>query len=149
MERPLNPIGRPDSDARKWRATGVMLAAISILANLEWVSLSFSFYGLRGRPGVLYGEYTLLQTFYFHPTGYFWWGLMGLQVFATLLAVFGVRLTLLARLIIFMIPAVGLFALDLYFVLRGGTLNLWSMYAVGVIAPFLLVGSGFCYARSD
>ena len=73
---------------------------------------------------------------------------MGLQVFATLLAVFNARLTLLAKLI-FIIPAVGLFALDAYFVLRGGTLSLWSMYAVGVIAPFLLVGSGFCYAKSD
>jgi hypothetical protein len=148
-ERQLNPTERLHSSIRKRRATAPILAAISILANLEWVSLPFSFYGLRGRPGVLYGEYTLLRTFYFHPTGYFWWGLMGLQVLATLLAVFNARLSLLARLIVFIIPAAGLLALDVYFVLRGGNLNLWSMYAVGVVAPLLLVGSGFCYAKSD
>jgi hypothetical protein len=74
---------------------------------------------------------------------------MGLQVFVTLVAAFSARLSLPAKLLVFIIPAVGLLLLDLYFVLRAATLNIWSLYAVGVVAPFLLVGAGFCYAKSD
>lgn len=133
----------------KWRAASLVLAILSIAANLEWVNLPFSFYGLHGRSGVLYGEYTLLQTFYFHPAGGLWWVLIGLQVFAVLVIVTNVtglgtefKMTLLT------VPAIGLLMLDLYIGHRWGTLALWSMYVMGAIPGLLLIGSGICYAKS-
>jgi len=132
-----------------WRTAALSFAILTILANLYWVSLPFSFYGLRGRSGVLYGEYTLFETFYFHPVGQVWWVLLGLQVFAAVVALANVRgLKPVVRLLIFGVPAVGLLLLDLYIALRWSTLVFWSMYALGVVSGLLSVGAGACYAKS-
>jgi hypothetical protein len=136
------------SGRNKWRAASLILAILSIVANLEWVSLPFSFYGLRGRSGVLYGDYTLLQTFYFHPSGRVWWVLFVVQVFLVLLiALDAPALGSGWRLVIFGLPSLGLLLLDVYIAQRWDALGLWSMSAVGAIAVFLLAGSAVCYTK--
>jgi hypothetical protein len=133
---------------KNWRNAARVLAALSILANFEWVVLPFSFYGLYGRPGILYGSYSLIQTFSFHPTGWVWWALVGLQVFAGLTEVVGtVAPDRIVRIITFAIPAIGLLLLDAYIALRWGAPSLWKMYALGAVPGILLLGSGICDAR--
>jgi hypothetical protein len=128
-----------------WRYVPRVLAALSILANLEWVVLPFSFYGMRGRPGILYGSYSLIQTFSFHPTGWVWWVLFGLQVFGILTASTGaVAPERIVRIITFALPAIGLLLLDAYIALRWGDPSLWKMYAIGAVPGILLLGSGLC-----
>jgi len=138
-----------DTSAR--RNTAVSLSVFSILANLEWVTLPFSFYGLVGRSRVLYGQYTLMQTFSFHPTGWLWWTLFGLQAFTVLAAASGVLIGLsrALRLGVFLLPAVGLFVLDVYVAFRWGTPSMWLMYLIGVIPSLLLAGSAACFLRSQ
>ena len=122
-----------------------VLAALSILANFEWVVLPFSFYGLHGRSEILYGSYSLIQTFSFHPTGWVWWALVGLQVFAVLTVVVGtVAPERIVRIITLALPAIGLLLLDAYIALRWGAPSLWKMYALGAIPGILLLGSGLC-----
>ena len=126
----------------------LVLAVLSLLANLEWVILPFSFYGLHGRPGILYGRYSLIQTFSFHPVGWVWWALVGLQVFAILtLAADTVAPERIVRVITFALPAIGLLLLDAYIALRWGAPSLWKMYTLGAIPGMLLLGSGVCHAR--
>ena len=133
---------------RNWRNVALVLAVLSLLANLEWVILPFSFYGLHGRPGILYGRYSLIQTFSFHPVGWVWWALVGLQVFAILtLAADTVAPERIVRVITFALPAIGLLLLDAYIALRWGAPSLWKMYTLGAIPGMLLLGSGVCYAR--
>ena len=133
---------------KNWRNAARVLAALSILANFEWVVLPFSFYGLYGRPGILYGNYSLIQTFSFHPTGWVWWALVGLQVFAGLTEVVGtVAPDRIVRIITFALPAIGLLLLDAYIALRWGAPSLWKMYALGAVPGILLLGSGICDAR--
>lgn len=133
---------------KNWRNIARVLAAFSILANLEWVVLPFSSYGLHGRPGILYGSYSLIQTFSFHPTGWVWWALVGLQVFAGLTVVVGtVAPERIVRVITFALPAIGLLLLDAYIALRWGAPSLWKMYALGAVPGILLLGSGICNAR--
>jgi hypothetical protein len=138
-----------DTSAR--RNTAVSLSVFSILANLEWVTLPFSFYGLVGRSRVLYGQYTLMQTFSFHPTGWLWWTLFGLQAFTVLAAASGVLIGLsrALRLGVFLLPAVGFFVLDVYVAFRWGTPSMWLMYLIGVIPSLLLAGSAACFLRSQ
>lgn len=138
-----------DTSAR--RTTAFILSVLSILVNLEWVTLPFSFYGLGGRSRILYGQHTLIQTFSFHPTGWLWWTLFGLQAFAVLAAATGVLIGLsrALRLGVFLLPAVGLFLLDVYVAFRWGTLSMWLMYLIGVIPGLLLAGSGACFLRSQ
>ncbi len=137
-------------DHTKRMATALVLSVLSIIVNFVLVTLPFYFYGLRGRSGVLYGQYTLLQTFSFHPSGWVWWALLGLQVFVTLTLATGV----LARhgraftLSLFVIPAMGLLLLDAYIAYRWGTLALWTMYAMGALPSLLLMCAGACYAKS-
>ena len=126
----------------------LVLAALSILANLEWVVLPFSFYGMRGRPGILYGSYSLIQTFSFHPIGWVWWVLFGLQVFGILTASTGaVAPERIVRIITFALPAIGLLLLDVYIALRWGDPSLWEMYTLGAVPGILLLGSGVCHAK--
>jgi hypothetical protein len=133
---------------KNWRNVARVLAAFSILANFEWVVLPFSFYGLYGRPEILYGSYSLIQTFSFHPTGLVWWALVGLQVFAGLTVVLGtVAPERIVRIITFALPAIGLLLLDAYIALRWGAPSLWKMYALGAVPGILLLGSGICNAR--
>jgi len=118
------------------------------LANLEWVALPFSFYGLHGRPGIMYGSYSLIQTFSFHPIGWVWWVLFGLQVFAGLTVFVGtVAPERIVRIITFALPAVGLLLLDAYVALRWGAPSLWEMYTLGAFPGILLLGSGICDAK--
>ena len=133
---------------KNWRNAARVLAALSILANFEWVVLPFSFYGLYGRPGILYGSYSLIQTFSFHPTGWVWWALVGLQVFAGLTVVVGtVAPERIVGIITFALPAIGLLLLDAYIALRWGAPSLWKMYALGAVPGILLLGSGICNAN--
>jgi hypothetical protein len=148
VEELVNSIERKLSRGKVWRLAALTLAILSILVNVEWVSLPFSFYGLAGRPGVLYGDYSLLLTFYFHPSGYFWWLVVGLQVFATFLVLFCLDLQPVFRILVFIIPAGGLLLLDAYFILRSATLDLWGLFALGLVAPLLLIATGFCYTKS-
>lgn len=133
------------------RTIAFILSVLSILVNLEWVALPFSFYGLGGRSRILYGQYTLLQTFSFHPIGWLWWILLGLQAFAVLAVAAGVLTGLrrALRLGVFLLPAIGLLLLDAYIAFRWGTLLLWPMYVIEVIPSLLLAGSGACYLRSQ
>ena len=133
------------------RTIAFTLSVLSILVNLAWVALPFSFYGLGGRSRILYGQYTLLQTFSFHPIGWLWWILLGLQAFAVLAVAAGVLTGLrrALRLGVFLLPAIGLLLLDAYVAFRWGTLLLWPMYVIGVIPSLLLAGSGACYLRSQ
>jgi hypothetical protein len=132
-----------------WRIVAVVLAAFSILANIEWVVLPFSFYGLLGRPRVLYGSYSLIQTFSFHPLGWVWWVLFGLQIFGILVASTGtVAPERIVRVITFALPAIGLLLLDTYFALRWGAPSLWKMYAIGAVPGILLLGSSLCNIAS-
>jgi hypothetical protein len=138
----------PLSSRNKWRTASLLLAILSILANYEWASIPFSFYGLRGRSGVLYGDYTLLQTFYFHPLGRVWWVVVGLQVFVVLLIALGVTTSRpIAEVGIFGPPSLGLLLLDIYIAERWDILGLWSMFAVGLVAVFLLALSAVCYSK--
>lgn len=133
----------------KWRAISFTLSILSILANLEWVTLPFSFYGLRGRSGVLYGEYTLLQTFHFHYSGIFWWLIIGLQVFSALIV--GMNLSTLraeSKIVLFLLPAIMLLLLDIYVMQRWNAPVLWTMYAIGVVPALILIASGLCYTKS-
>jgi hypothetical protein len=127
----------------------LVLGLLSILSNLEWATLPFSFYGLRGRSGVLYGDYTLLQTFSFHPSGWIWWALLGLEVFATLMiAADAAPSDLGVAVSIFVLPGIGILSLDAYIAYRWGTLELWRMYVLGAVPALLLLGSGACYTKS-
>ncbi len=138
-----------DTSAR--RTTAFFLSVLSILANLEWVTLPFSFYGLVGRSRILYGQYTLIQTFSFHPTGWLWWTLFGLQAFAVLAAAAG-ALTGLRRAVslgVFLLPAIGLLLLDVYVALRWETFSMWPMYLIGAMPSLLLAGSAACFLRSQ
>lgn len=147
MNAPLNARGVVFI-VRNWRNVALVLAVLSLLANLEWVILPFSFYGLHGRPGILYGRYSLIQTFSFHPVGWVWWALVGLQVFAILtLAADTVAPERIVRVITFALPAIGLLLLDAYIALRWGAPSLWKMYTLGAIPGMLLLGSGVCHAR--
>lgn len=147
MNPPLNARGAVFI-VRNWRNVALVLAVLSLLANLEWVILPFSFYGLHGRPGILYGSYSLIQTFSFHPVGWVWWALVGLQVFAVLtLAADTVAPERIVRVITFALPAIGLLLLDAYIALRWGAPSLWKMYTLGAIPGMLLLGSGVCHAR--
>jgi hypothetical protein len=133
---------------KNWRNIARVLVAFSILANLEWVVLPFFSYGLHGRPGILYGSYSLIQTFSFHPTGWVWWALFGLQVFAGLTVVVGtVAPERIVRILTFALPAIGLLLLDAYIALRWGDASLWKMYAIGAVPGILLLGSGICNTR--
>ena len=138
----------PEQTKRKVAA--LILSAFSILLNSVWVTLPFSFYGLRGRSGVLYGRYTLLQTFSFHPTGWVWWTLVGLQVFAVLTVASGVSASLsrFLRLSLLITPAIGLLLLDAYIAYRWGTPALWTMYVIGALPSLLLMCAAACYAKS-
>lgn len=147
MNAPLNARGAVFI-VRNWRNVALVLAVLSLLANLEWVILPFSFYGLHGRPGILYGSYTLIQTFSFHPVGWVWWALVGLQVFAILtVAADTVAPERIVRVITFALPAIGLLLLDAYIALRWGAPSLWKMYTLGAVPGILLLGSGVCHAR--
>jgi len=134
----------------KRKAAALILSASSILLNSFWVALDFYFYGLRGRSSVLYGRYTLLQTFSFHPTGWVWWTLVGLQVFAVLTVASGVidSLSRVLRLALFTIPAIGLLLLDAYIAYRWATPALWTMYVIGALPSLLLMCAAVCYAKS-
>lgn len=138
------------SEQTKRKAAALILSASSILLNSVWVVLPFYFYGLRGRSGVLYGQYTLLQTFSFHPTGWVWWTLVGLQVFAVLTVASGVSgsLSRVLRLSLLIIPAIGLLLLDTYIAYRWGTLALWTMYVIGALPSLLLMCAAACHAKS-
>jgi hypothetical protein len=148
MNAPPNARGRITFKVISWRSAALVAAVLSILTNIEWVILPFSFYGLRGRPGVLYGRYTLLQTFSFHPIGWVWWVLVGLQVFAILAVAAGaVGRERIVQVITFALPAIGLLLLDVYIALRWGDPSLWEMYALGAVPGILLLGSGGCHAK--
>jgi len=99
---------------------------------------------------VLYGRYTLLETFSFHPTGWVWWTLVGLQVFTLVVVASGVigGLSRAPRVTIFMIPAIGLLLLDAYIAYRWGTLTLWTMYVIGALPGLLMMCASACYAKS-
>lgn len=133
-------------DTKAHRSLAFILSFLSILANFEWVILPFSFYGLSGRSRILYGQYTLLQTFSFHPAGWVWWILLGLQVFAVLAIVAGILIGLgrVSRSVVFLLPAIGLLMLDSYIALRWGAFSLWPMYVIGAIPGVLLVVAGAC-----
>jgi hypothetical protein len=137
-------------DTRTHTGIAFILSVLSILANLEWVTLPFSFYGLSGRSRILYGQYTLVQTFSFHPIGRLWWALVGLQAFAVLAVSAGVVVGLrrALRLGVFLLPAVGLLLLDVYVAYRWGAFSMWLMYLIGAIPSLLLAGSGACFLRS-
>lgn len=148
MDQPLNVTLTAVPNSTKRRSIALILVILSILVNLGWASLPFYAYGLRGRSGLLYGRYTLLQTFSFHPVGWLWWTLVGLQVFAMLVvAANAVGLNRIVRLVCLMVPAIGLLLLDAYIALRWGTLRLWTMYSIGALPGLLLVASGACYTR--
>jgi hypothetical protein len=148
MNAPLNARGRNTFKVINRRNAALVAAVLSILTNIEWVILPFSFYGLHGRPEVLYGKYTLLQTFSFHPIGWVWWVLVGLQLFAILAVVAGaVGRERIVTVITFASPAIGLLLLDVYIALRWGDPSLWKMYALGAVPGILLLGSGICDAR--
>ena len=137
-------------DTSTRRTVAVVFSVLSVVVNLEWVTLPFSLYGLGGRSRILYGQYTLLQTFSFHPTGLLWWILIGLQTFAVLAAATGALIGLrrALRLGVFLLPAIGLFLLDAYIAFRWGALILWPMYVIGAVPSLLLAGSGACYLGS-
>ena len=99
---------------------------------------------------MLYGRYTLLQTFSFHPTGWVWWTLVGLQVFGVLTVASGVMgsLSRVLRLSLFIIPAIGLLLLNAYIAYRWGTPTLWTMYVIGVLPSLLLMCAAASYAKS-
>jgi hypothetical protein len=148
MNAPLNARGRNTFKVINWRNASLVAAVTSILTNIEWVMLPFSFYGMHGRPGVLYGRYTLLQTFSFHPIGWVWWVLVGLQVFAILAVVAGaLGRERIVMVITFALPAIGLLLLDVYIALRWGDPSLWEMYTMGALPGILLMGSGVCHAK--
>lgn len=150
MDELLKLFATKISDHTKRKAIALMLSVFSILANFMWVTLPFYFYGLRGRSGVLYGQYTLLQTFSFHLSGWVWWALVGLQVFATLTIVTGVSAGhgRAFRVSIFAVPAMALLLLDAYVAYRWGTLALWTMYVIGALPSLLLTCAGARYAKS-
>ena len=96
----------------------------------------------------MYGSYSLIQTFSFHPIGWVWWVLFGLQVFAGLTVFVGtVAPERIVRIITFALPAVGLLLLDAYVALRWGAPSLWEMYTLGAFPGILLLGSGICDAK--
>lgn len=99
---------------------------------------------------MLYGQYTLLQTFSLHPTGWVWWTLVGLQVFAVLAVASSVSgsPSRVLRLSLLMIPAIGLLVLDGYIAYRWGTLALWTMYMIGALPGLLLMCAAACYTKS-
>jgi hypothetical protein len=115
-----------------------------------WVSIPFSGYGLGGRSRILYGHLTLLQTFSFHPLGWLWWILLGLQVFAALALAAGVLSSRdrLVGLCVFGMPAAGLLLLDFYIAYRWAAIALWTMYVTGAIPGVLLLFSLASLRRS-
>jgi len=127
----------------------LLLSLSSFLANLEWVNIPFSSYGLRGPSAIFFGTFTLYITFSFHPAGWVWWTAIGLQAFATMIVLMNsAELHSIIRFFIFALPAILLFSLDVFIADRFGTISLWPMYALGIIPSALLLISGACYARA-
>jgi hypothetical protein len=134
---------------QKRRGAAFILAVLSILSNLEWVTLPFYFFGLRGRSGVIYGRYTLFQTFSFHPAGVVWWVLLGLQVFMTLAIFAGsIGRDRALSLLSLGLPAIALLMLDAYVAVRWNAIWLWKMYVIGAFPGILLLGSGILHSKS-
>ena len=135
------------TDRLRGRIFSILLSVSSLLVNLEWVNIPFSSYGLRGQSAIFYGTYTLYITFSFHPVGWVWWTVIGLQIFAFMVVVMNiVALNRIIRFSIFALPAILLFSLDVFIADRFGTISLWPMYALGIIPSALLLISGVCYA---
>lgn len=146
---PIESARACDLQLQKWNAAALVLAILSILSNLKWVTLPFYFFGLRGRSGVIYGSYTLLQTFSFHPAGIVWWVLLGLQVFMTLAVAAGaLGQDRTVRLLGFGLLAIALLMLDAYVAVRWNAISLWKMYAIGTVPGILSLGSGICHSKS-
>lgn len=138
------------SNRAKWRGGSLVLSAISLLINLVWVSLPFSFYGLRGRSGIIYGIYTLFTTFSIHPVGLLWWTLIVFQVFASVLVVGNVlNVGPILRFGTQGLPGILQLLLDVYVAGRWATMELWAMYAIGAFPGLLLLASGACYAKAE
>jgi hypothetical protein len=136
--------------SRKWEIIALLFSICSLIVNLEWISIPFSSYGLRGQSGVFYGAYTLYITFSFHPAGWVWWTTIGLQIFATLVLLMlnSSKLDNIIRFSIFAVPGALLLLLDLFITERFGTIGLWTMYILGATPGTLLLVSGVCYTKT-
>ncbi|MEM4290352.1 MAG: hypothetical protein QXQ48_08825 [Nitrososphaerota archaeon] len=122
----------------------------SLIVNWIWVNLPFSSMGLRGRQGVLFGDFTLLQTFLLpHPYLVLWVTGFILQAVSTVLLLLtsvgpkryvgillmssGVVTTILATLIMWR----WLFSF-----------NLFVMYALGLLSGLTPIALGFVHLIS-
>lgn len=134
---------------RVWavRAVAFGLAGLALVVNAVWVSLPFSFYGLMGRPKILFGQLTLLETFLLpHPLLVPWGLATALQVASLLLPLAPyTAATRTAAIATNTLSGIALVALSLQLVAKWRVTTLWPMYLTGFATALLMFLAALTY----
>lgn len=122
----------------------------SLVVNWVWVNLPFSSMGLRGRQAVLFGDYTLLQTFLLpHPYIAFWaigFLLHAVSTVLLLLTSVGLKRYVGILLILSGFMTTTLAVLVMWRWLFSS--NLVLMYALGLLSGLTPIALGFAHLIS-